>query len=1193
MASPEGNDAARRSHPLGDLESPFVEEALFVRGMAAEWAGQPDLLLAESPFGRAFGPGHSLAADLEGVAAAFAAGDDWLALGESDGDEPEMLYEAAPPLLPNHSTSDPPGQTLYVQIKLGKGSRCVERDEKRNCIKYDHAIPIQPMTGIFIPANYTPQPEVDLILYLHGHKTSIPPSDVPIALYWDGKKYPVFALREAINASRKNVILVAPTLGRRSEPGDLVRRQGLDNYLDKVLAALKTYGPHKGLPSGLTIRNVILAAHSGGGETMQALALSNNRYAASVRECWGFDSQYGSATPWLRWATARPQATFYSYYYNKKPTLNSRRLAKKSPNLYPIPSAIRDHFQLVKHYLAERLRGASFLTTTTAAAPELEAFRPDDLAYDLHLAAEEGVDEAEQPEAYEDEEAMTGRDGPYDEAQVDSFEYDTLTSTTPDPQLAVAPFAPQKRSGLGALLKPADSQAAIRWNSARHPHQSGVAPAHLAAALQSYVDFSAIRQAIAAYNAQRPQAPISAGTQPVDAVFVEAIHQFQLKCYRNPKQHDGLAGSSVLDSLGFWPRRGLLATAATNQWARQRVTDREEKVSLAISQMPSDLARGLRADSWWKSFVNPSFLGWEFNHPIHVYFARRLRQVEQALLSQARFAGKTPAELAGMLDVREKHQGGRTNPSSKSFHTFGLAIDIKYSGNPHIGDYRDKPNGAKHFTTVMKRAAARISAFTLSEEKFPHYLHKLGSNRSRTTGQIFDELLRRDQDLRQYLALEEAAKDLAALRVGVFQGSVARDPRQGFLNLDKDLVIALRDRACLVWGAVDFGPRANGDIMHFDCRLDEIGQALYCGVGGAFNSQHPCWQRAEEPCSEVQKRTGTKKPLPAGELFASWAEDEALDEAVAWGEEPFTEELEAIEESDDFSYDPEVVLESDFAAEAIEEDGETSLDHEDLLYTDEFEDRDDEAEDGTPYAGEDHELDPALVALVEKTIAREVSLVEHEASSRWTRCFSGADIARVEQVYKDNLVAANANPIDRCSCIVMLNVALGQLLSLRTKQHPARSKSARRVTMAALTTEKMRSAMEQLRKRHYTVSPTLMNFYDSRNRTAGTLKPVRLKASVRDKVLSAAKTKGCWFAFGLSVMNDYHSVLLLVDRTGAAAKIYWLDQFSSGLTDDVTDSLDQRLTDYSQRTWQAIMDDKKKGYDTLIRLWPLRKPKGA
>jgi hypothetical protein len=118
-----------------------------------------------------------------------------------------------------------------------------------------------------------------------------------------------------------------------------------------------------------------------------------------------------------------------------------------------------------------------------------------------------------------------------------------------------------------------------------------------------------------------------------------------------------------------------------------------------------------------------------------------------------------------------------------------------------------------------------------------------------------------------------------------------------------------------------------------------------------------------------------------------------------------------------------------------------------------------------------------------------------------------------------------------------------------------------------------------------------MDFYDHRKRTAGTLKPEELKASVQDKVLALSQPEGCWYAYGLSIMDGYHSVLLLVDRTAAAGRIYWLDQFSSGLDTDVTTTLDAEITGRTQRWWQHVMATKKKGYNTTIRLWRLQKPK--
>jgi hypothetical protein len=151
--------------------------------------------------------------------------------------------------------------------------------------------------------------------------------------------------------------------------------------------------------------------------------------------------------------------------------------------------------------------------------------------------------------------ADMGADDEPDEEWSD-VEYDVPTassSNTPDSLLAVPAFADDKRALIGKLLTPALSKAAIRWNAKNHPGKSGVNPDGILGALQSYVDLSAVSNAIARHNSQHPSARISLGTKPVDAAFVEAIHQFQTKCYKRvDSTQRGVAGPSVLDSLGFW-----------------------------------------------------------------------------------------------------------------------------------------------------------------------------------------------------------------------------------------------------------------------------------------------------------------------------------------------------------------------------------------------------------------------------------------------------------------------------------------------------------------------------------------------------------------------------------------------------------------------------------------------------------------
>jgi hypothetical protein len=92
-----------------------------------------------------------------------------------------------------------PGLTLYVdialQIRLGKAKS---------------------MTGIFVPDGFCPVPKVDLIVFLHGNKVRAHKPEFSVDEYW---KLSQFLLREEVNKSQRNVILVVPTLGPVINPG--------------------------------------------------------------------------------------------------------------------------------------------------------------------------------------------------------------------------------------------------------------------------------------------------------------------------------------------------------------------------------------------------------------------------------------------------------------------------------------------------------------------------------------------------------------------------------------------------------------------------------------------------------------------------------------------------------------------------------------------------------------------------------------------------------------------------------------------------------------------------------------------------------------------------------------------------------------------------------------------------------------
>lgn len=260
----------------------------------------------------------------------------------------EITAAAAPRLLGQEQT--PPGRTLYVKIPLGAEG------------------PAKPMTGIFIPQRFRPEPKVDLIVYLHGIK---PKADLTINRYWNRSYFPTWPLREGLNQSGKNFILVAPTLGPRSQTqtGWLAQPGGLDRYVDQALAALAAHGAYQGWRPQLG--NLILACHSGGGLPMRRLALGKNRYASHIKECWGFDCLYftGDENLWAQWAKSRPDARLFIHYQISTSKRSDKLKQKKIPNISVSRSAAKGHNWVPIHHWQERL-ATSLQTRAPGAAAQ-------------------------------------------------------------------------------------------------------------------------------------------------------------------------------------------------------------------------------------------------------------------------------------------------------------------------------------------------------------------------------------------------------------------------------------------------------------------------------------------------------------------------------------------------------------------------------------------------------------------------------------------------------------------------------------------------------------------------------------------------------------------------------------------------------------------------------------------------------
>ncbi|NEW75548.1 hypothetical protein [Streptomyces rhizosphaericus] len=457
-------------------------------------------------------------------------------------------------------------------------------------------------------------------------------------------------------------------------------------------------------------------------------------------------------------------------------------------------------------------------------------------------------------------------------------------SPATDASVAVPPFGFFKRLLMPVELLDRDKNAtAIRHTQQWHPGASGVDPAHIRSQLAGYVNLSVVRAAIEAHNRDHPAAPIALGTPPIDAVFVEAVHQFQAKCYLDPEQADGLAGESTLDSLGFVKQRGLRTVNRVNTTARDRL-------KLAVETQPG-AARAVRDETggehtdWFDHMVNPTFLGRHFNKGIHLVLAYRLRAAERWLLTLPQYAGMTPTELGRALRLDEPpdrthdpvHKGHRPDATTNSMHTFGLAVDIRYWTNPWVK--------GQQFTEALRNSATLLGSDPIDADGSAAFLHRLGTNPSLTTRQIHQTLTRRNTDFHDYLTLRNAPDELRRVlaqrwsaqdwnafqpgerQAGEAQGVAAaasrwlktiqddhralrdnfdkREPADGFLNLHEDLVVALRDKACLCWGAVDIGPRESGDMMHFDTRVGKLGDILVHTVTSGdkpypVSPGHPC-----------------------------------------------------------------------------------------------------------------------------------------------------------------------------------------------------------------------------------------------------------------------------------------------------------------------------------------------------------------
>lgn len=215
-------------------------------------------------------------------------------------------------------------------------------------------LPVQPMTAAFAPDPKFLSSTVDVLLWFHGDKR-----------YWNASRsdnfsfagksiqqyltYPLCKLREFIlKANKRKFILVAPTLNdqtgvsidsknsdekkRNFNPGALIWDQAdAEAYLQQVLNGVQK---HMGLNKQLSVGNIVLAGHSGGGHLQSQMAQKFEGKFAKLNEVWCFDSSYWGSDPFLKWIQkGRSNAKLFMYSTGGTTGVSSSAILKKMPNL--------------------------------------------------------------------------------------------------------------------------------------------------------------------------------------------------------------------------------------------------------------------------------------------------------------------------------------------------------------------------------------------------------------------------------------------------------------------------------------------------------------------------------------------------------------------------------------------------------------------------------------------------------------------------------------------------------------------------------------------------------------------------------------------------------------------------------------------------------------------------------------------
>lgn len=261
---------------------------------------------------------------------------------------------------------------------------------------------------------------------------------------------------------------------------------------------------------------------------------------------------------------------------------------------------------------------------------------------------------------------------------------------------------------------------------------------------------------------------------------------------------------------------------------------RVEKASLALMKMDVEevlRTAGFTVHEWYSQIVQVRFLGIPLR--LHSLLAQRLDRAQASLLADmkvnpkkadAEVLGRQLGMYASTFDMRAPKLA--VGGTSLSLHTFGLAVDLNYRGNPFVGHQgSDAATIIKRATSLVLNSPIDITGAGLRPREAFQVLKSASgalvtyfSYRSEDNKHVLEDKLKHHiagkgepTDYAGWLRQINADHKLLSGR-GDF--AEHNDPAMGFLDFQESVVMALT-AAGLTWGGTYAGPK---DMMHFDLR---------------------------------------------------------------------------------------------------------------------------------------------------------------------------------------------------------------------------------------------------------------------------------------------------------------------------------------------------------------------------------------